>query len=171
MSTVSTDPRRSFDAWAAPHLPIMRQLAVRLAGPSAADDCVQDALLRAWNRRADFEAKRGSARSWLLAIVADQARQRGRRPERPVTSLTVVSAGGGEWGEPLAAAADAADLDLRAAVEQLPERQRLAVECHYYLGLKTRETARVMDAAPGTVSSTLAAARESLRKILGEDHR
>lgn len=170
MSTVSTDERRTFDAWAGPHLPVMRQLAVRLVGPAAADDCVQDALLRAWTRRADFDAKRGSAKSWLLAIVADQARQRGRRPERPTTSLTVVSADG-TWNEPLASPADAADLDLRAAVEQLPERQRLAVECHYYLGLKTKETAQVMHAAPGTVSSTLAAARDSLRKILGEEHR
>lgn len=171
MSTVNADERLAFDAWAGPHLPVMRQLAVRLAGSAAADDCVQDALLRAWTRRADFDGKRGTARSWLLAIVADQARQRARRPDRPTASLTVVGADAGGWSEPRAAAADETDLDLRAAVEQLPERQRLAVECHYYLGLKTKETAQVMNAAPGTVSSTLAAARDSLRQILGEDHR
>lgn len=171
MSAVSTSERWAFDDWARPHLGVLRLLAVRLAGPDVADDCVQDALVRAWHRWSDFDGRRGTARTWLLAIVADQARQRRRRPPLPAMQLSAVMGSGEQWVEPRVPAADAADLDLRAAVEQLPERQRLAVECHYYLGLKIKETAQVMDAAPGTVKSTLAAARDNLRGVLGEDHR
>jgi RNA polymerase sigma-70 factor (ECF subfamily) len=62
-----------------------------------------------------------------------------------------------------------ADLDLDRAIGALPERQRLAVELHYYLGLTIAETAAVMECSDGTVKSTLHDARISLRNTLGDE--
>ena len=45
---------------------------------------------------------------------------------------------------------------LLAAVERLPEEQRLAVTCRYFLELSEAETATALGVRPGTVKSRLA---------------
>jgi RNA polymerase sigma-70 factor (ECF subfamily) len=64
----------AFAAWAGPALVPMARLARRLAPHDDPDDLVQDALARAWAKRRQYDAQRGSATTWLLAIVADVAR-------------------------------------------------------------------------------------------------
>src|SRR6266516_7781543 len=68
-----------FVEWVRPHLPAMARLAARLAGGADRDDIVQEALARAWSKRGQYDASRGTASSWLLAITADQARKAARR--------------------------------------------------------------------------------------------
>jgi RNA polymerase sigma factor (sigma-70 family) len=162
MCQVQSDRREAFDAWAAPHVQDMARLATRLSGAAEADDVVQDALVRAWTRWATYDSGRGKPKTWLLAIVADQARQRLRRPGPETARLD------GARGVAAGDRADGADLDLRRAVARLPERQRLAVECHYYVGLTVKETAQVMGCAAGTVKASLSAARANLRVELEE---
>lgn len=58
---------------------------------------------------------------------------------------------------------------LERAIAQLPERQRLAVQLHYFVGLSVEETAAVMQWSAGTVKSTLFDARTRLRHLLGDD--
>ena len=79
----------AFAEWVAPHAAAMRQLAARLCGSTDGEDVVQDSLVRAWRRWETFRPKRGSPRAWLLAIVADQVRQRRRR--RPALFVAPVS--------------------------------------------------------------------------------
>lgn len=57
-------------------------------------------------------------------------------------------------------------LDLEAALRRLSARQRLAVDCFYFVGLSVAETASVMHCAEGTVKSCLADARGRLRELL-----
>ncbi len=147
-----------FAAWVSPHLVAMTRLALRLSPSGEHEDVVQLALERAWRRRSTFDESRGSAQSWLLAIVADQARRAHRKLRRrgaPGTAIPEISA------EP-------ADPSLELAVRQLPRRQRMAVELHYYLGLPVRECADVLGVAEGTVKSALSDARAKLRSILEE---
>ncbi len=143
-----------FDAWVAPHLRSMGLLAARLTSPDERDDVVQDALARAWSRRSTYDPARGTPAAWLLAITADQARRtRTRRRMR-------VGAPGGSVTD-----ADR-DLDLEVALTRLSDRQRLAVDCVYFVGLSVAETAAVMRCAEGTVKSTLSDARSRLRTLL-----
>ena len=60
------------------------------------------------------------------------------------------------------------DVDLERAIEQLAERQQLAVHLHYFVGLTVDETADVMRCSTGTVKSTLFDARTRLRALLGD---
>ena len=143
-----------FGAWTAPHLRAMSLLAARLASDAERDDVVQEALIRAWAKRGQYDARRGTPSAWLLAITADQARRarRGRRPllgslpgrVRPIDD----------------------ELDLAHAISALSGRQRLAVDCFYFVGLDVAETAAVMRCSEGTVKSTLSDARKRLRKLL-----
>ncbi|HEY2916706.1 MAG TPA: sigma-70 family RNA polymerase sigma factor [Candidatus Limnocylindrales bacterium] len=146
--------RDEFADWVEPHLPALARLAARLAPAGDRDDVLQDALTRAWRKRHTFDPARGTPLAWLLAITADQAR-RARVRHRPRALLEVR-------------ATRSVDdrLDIEAAVARLPERQRLAVDCFYFVGLSVGETAAVMRCAEGTVKSTLADARQRLAEIL-----
>jgi RNA polymerase sigma-70 factor (ECF subfamily) len=144
----------------------MTRLARRLAPADEVDDIVQDALVRAWQKWDQFDASRGTATTWLLAITADQARASRRRRSRHLKVIDEQS--------PLpdrAADEQRRDLDLDRAVRGLAKRQRLAVELHYFVGLSVDETAEVMSCSSGTVKSTLHDARAALRDHLGDEHR
>ncbi|MEJ7647485.1 MAG: sigma-70 family RNA polymerase sigma factor [Nakamurella sp.] len=116
-----------FAALVQPHLPTLTWLAARLA-PGEHEDVVQEALTRAWRKRAQFDPGRGSARAWLCAVLASQARRVVRRPPGvPVRELIVQPPD------------SAARIDLGRALDVLTDRQRLAVDCHYLVALRRRD--------------------------------
>jgi RNA polymerase sigma factor (sigma-70 family) len=164
METVAaTVDAAEFADWTRPSLIPMARLAKRLAPHADPDDIVQDALARAWSKRSQFDPERGTATTWLLAIVADQARssRRGR-----LRRLRVVDDHAELPDEP---APDVnVDVDLERAIAQLAERQQLAVHLHYFVGMTVDETAAVMNCSAGTVKSTLFDARSRLRALLGD---
>jgi RNA polymerase sigma factor (sigma-70 family) len=53
-------------------------------------------------------------------------------------------------------------------VQTLPERQRLAVFLRYWADLDYRAIAEVLEVELGTVSATLSAAHQSLRRSVQE---
>ncbi len=146
----------AFADWVRPHLPAMARVAARLAPNGDRDDVVQEALTRAWRKRRLFDAKRGTPAAWLLAITADRARQARRR--RPDSWLPVEMAGRVRSPDER--------LDVEHAVSRLPPRQRLAVDCFYFVGLSVADTAAVMRCSEGTVKSTLSDARNRLKPLL-----
>lgn len=159
-----------FAAWVGPHIPAMARLAARLAPDADRDDVVQEALVRSWRKRHQYDPERGTPSAWLLAITADQAGKARRRllsPRRPQLAVaTDISVGDGH----VLAAHDGGGVsdwvDLESALGGLTERQRLAVDCFYYAGLTVAETAAVMRCSEGTVKSTLSDARAKLRVLL-----
>jgi RNA polymerase sigma factor (sigma-70 family) len=157
LSLVSSTPEQ-FGAWVAPHLRAMSLLAARLSSDAERDDVVQEALIRAWTKRGQFDPGRGTPAAWLLAITADQAR-RARSRRRPLLGVL-----------PGRVRPIDDELDLADAVKSLSGRQRLAVDCFYFVGLGVAETAAVMGCSEGTVKSTLSDARNRLRKLLEGHH-
>ncbi|MFT3888361.1 MAG: RNA polymerase sigma factor [Arachnia sp.] len=155
----------AFTAWLEPHWPAMAALAARSSNDP--DDILQEALAAAWRKRAQFDPARGTARTWLLAITADQRWKAGRSAARLFAHRTTAPP---QWAAAPMAALDGVHLDVERAVRQLPTRQRLAVDLYYFLGLTVAEAAGVMRCAEGTVKSTLSDARRRLRDLLGEDY-
>jgi RNA polymerase sigma factor (sigma-70 family) len=159
----SLETDAEFTSWVQPQLPAMRRLATRLAQPHDVDDVIQEALARAWMKRAQFDPLRGSPSAWLLAITADQARKASRmrwRFDRLISWLSfrrLNQPDTSDW---------VSDPDLMAAIRKLSTRQRLAVDSYYFADLSTAETAAVMRCSQGTVKSTLSDARRSIRTTL-----
>jgi RNA polymerase sigma-70 factor (ECF subfamily) len=149
-----------FVGWVRPHLAAMARLAGRLAVGADRDDIVQEALARAWAKRSQYDASRGTPSAWLLAITADQARKAVRRM-RTGPSLSLVEEGG-----PVSRPDLDARMDVDHAIMSLSARQRLAVDCYYFADLSIAETAAVMGCSEGTVKSTLSDARNRLRTLL-----
>lgn len=150
------DTAEAYADWVRPHLPAMARLAARLAPEADRDDIVQEALARSWRKRQQYDRSRGTPAAWLLAITSDQARQ-ARRRRRPLLPFVDMPARVRSTDE---------RVDVEYAVARLAPRQRLAVDCFYFVGLSLAETAAVMGCSEGTVKSTLSDARARLRPLL-----
>lgn len=150
--------REQFTAWVSPHWDVMARLALRLSGPVAWEEVLQEALTLAWRKRDRFDPARGSARTWLLTLTADRARKSHRRARPATVQLDDVAD---------AHTPDIArDVDLDRAIAGLTARQRCVVELYYFLDLPVADVAAIVGCSPGTVKSTLSDARSRLRAAL-----
>ena len=59
---------------------------------------------------------------------------------------------------------------FRQAVAKLPERQREAFTCRYFLKMSIEDTCKAMDCAEGTVKSACASACENIRGKMGVEY-
>ncbi len=121
-----------------------------------AEDVVQDAFVGAWRNAACYIEGRGSVKTWLLSIVHHRAIDAIRR-RRPTTELPDVDTpppaaltGPDVWAE-VAAGLDA-EL-VQAALAELSEVQREAIELAYFGGLTQQEIADRTATPLGTVKS------------------
>ena len=138
-----------------------------------AEDIVQAAFVRAYERIDQFDAKRPFG-PWFLRIVVNDAVKIARRrqrwvsleaSDRPETVLADLLA---DSNPGPADQAEAGDLrqTVWAALGRLPPAQRAAVVLRYYLGLSEAEMADELACPPGTVKWRLHAARNRLRALL-----
>jgi len=65
---------------------------------------------------------------------------------------------------------DHAPQDVRAALDALPEKQRLVVQLNMWQGLRYQEIAQVLEIPEGTVKSRMFHALARLREALQRDH-
>jgi RNA polymerase sigma factor (sigma-70 family) len=128
---------------------------------------VQDAFLAAWRTAAAFDARRGSAQTWLLTLVHRRAVDVVRREERRRTDpLDDAPIAAGESTEEVASVREQRR-DVQAALAQLPDEQREALELSYYGGLTQSELAERLGIPLGTVKSRVFAGLTKLRELLG----
>lgn len=131
---------------------------------AVAEDAVQEALARAWERSERGE-RIDSLQAWVTTVSMNLARS-GLRRLRAERRARGRLADPGERGESTAAAER---VDLRRALATLPRRQREATVLRYYLGLDVREVAEAMRSPEGTAKSLLARARAALAVALDVD--
>lgn len=148
-----------------------------LQNTADAEDAVQDALLSAYKNIHQF---RGDAQlsTWLNAIVSNSARmQLRKRPRQIHVSLDEPLGEEQQYSvsERLADGRpnpedDCRNSELHARLKellpQLPPSLRKAFQLRDLDGLSTREAARILGVAEGTVKGELARARAKLRRLL-----
>ncbi len=157
----------AFGALVERYAPAARRVAGAILGPGdEADDAVQDGFLAAWKAIARFDPDR-AFRPWLMRVVANAARDLHRRRKvRQAGELPEHAAS----RDPLPDRAADHSLfrdTLRAALETLPERQRIAVVLFDAEGYGHAEIAEVLQVPEGTVRSYVFHARRALRQALG----
>ena len=139
-----------------------------------AEEVVQSAFLKAYERIGQFDAGRPFA-PWFLRIVINDARKVATKRSRHVSLQRLLTGGevplagllidSNPWPEETAARSETART-LWEALDQLPPNQRAAVVLRYYLGLKEPEIATRIGRARGTVKRLLHVARRQLRDLL-----
>lgn len=140
-------------------------VTVMVEDQAAAEDCVQDAFVRAYGAWHTWRGD-GPAEAWLYGIAVNVARSY-RRWRRLRQAGELVR----RLGRPNAAMAS--DHGLRAelveALRRLPPEQSAALVLRHYHGHSNRDIARVLHVPESTVASRLAKAKERLRQELSED--
>ncbi len=134
-----------------------------------AEEASQDAFVKALRALGRFR-RNAAFRPWLLAIVANEARNR-RRSSARREALTLRAAreapSGGAAPSPEGALLARSDRErLLGAVDGLPSDQRVVIACRYLLDLSEAETAAVVGVRPGTVKSRVFRGLEALRAEL-----
>jgi RNA polymerase sigma-70 factor (ECF subfamily) len=147
------------------HRDKMWALALRtIRDPELAADAVQEAFISAF-RSADSFRGEAAVTTWLHRIVVNACLDRLRRT-KPVVDLPDAD---------LSVLADTHDhhhgvdirLDVRAALEQLPQGQRMALILVDMHGLSIAEAADILDVAQGTIKSRCARGRAAMVPLLG----
>lgn len=147
--------------------------------PAAAEDLAQEVFLRIYRSRSSYEAS-AKFTTWLYRIATNLAVNYARdtRHERPDVTRSLDEPDE-ETGTTLdlpdrSATAEQALLRqermaaIRAKVQELPERQRIAVVMHKYQQMDYREIAKVLKLSESATKSLLFRAYEALRVQLKE---
>jgi RNA polymerase sigma-70 factor, ECF subfamily len=150
------------------HLPALRRYARALTlDASSADDLVQQALLRAYERADTFRA--GSPlRAWLFAILHNEyvnGHRRTQAERRALDAMAEIDLA--EAPAPEQAALLAETIRRFAA---LPEAQRAVLHLVAIEGLTYQQAADALNIRIGTVMSRLSRARAALRQPLAPAH-
>jgi RNA polymerase sigma-70 factor, ECF subfamily len=145
-------------------------IAYRITGDrTAAEDVVQEAFLGAWRNAARYLDARGSVRTWLLSIVHHRAIDAIRR-RRPTTELPDSEAQLPDaltlpdtWTE----VERGLDRDsVLAAMNQISDVQREAIELAYFGGLTQSEIAERTGVPLGTVKGRMRLGLAGMRAAL-----
>lgn len=136
------------------------RLAHLLVGNRArAEELAQDAFVRVWPRVTEVDNPAGYLRTTLVNLCRDHHRREHtarRHPEdRPEPSPPP--------GLPATTSA------VWLALQDLPERQRVAVSLRYYADAPTDEIAAALDVRPATVRSLLHRGLAALKEVVPRD--
>lgn len=135
---------------------------------AAAEDVVQETLMRAWRHPEVLVNGRGSVRGWLLTVarnlVTDRIRARSARPAEVAESDS----------QPAATTRDHAaqvvdSLVVMGAMDTLSDDHREVLQEVYFRGRSIAEAAEVLSIPPGTVKSRCYYALRAMRTSLDPD--
>lgn len=163
----------AFEALAAPLEGLVYRLCLRLLrNPADAQDAAQEALLRAYRGLPRFHGGSSFA-TWLYRIarntcldVLKSARVRNERASLEALGEAGFDPAAETLGPDERYERDARQEALRAAIDGLPEEQRLLLALRYGEGYSYEQLAATLRLPEGTVKSRLSRAKERLRALL-----
>ncbi len=161
------------DAYAAlvrRHLPRILAVTRRMLGNEAlAEEAAQEVLIRLWTHAGSYDPGKARLTTWLTRITAniclDRLRKKGEDAWPENFDVALPASQEREIMQDQVAA------KVNAALQKLPERQRLALILCHYEDMSMAEAARVMDTTAEAVESLLSRARRALKQQLETEWR
>jgi RNA polymerase sigma-70 factor (ECF subfamily) len=155
---------QSFDEfYAASFRRLVGQLYALIGDRDEAQDCVQEAFVRAWAHRRKLD-RAEHPEAWVrttayrLAVSRWRRTTRGRRPADRALAPPAITAPPNE-----------SYVALVSALRQLPEAQRQALVLHHVCDLPVVEVAREAGVPEGTVKARLSRGRVALAALLSPE--
>jgi RNA polymerase sigma-70 factor, ECF subfamily len=144
-------------------IPHLRAFAYSMARRPIADDLAQEAMLKAWKSRASYRPGT-NLKAWTFTILRNLFLSDARRnwrtlPLDPLVAESVLVAN----DDP---SASEELVDVRNAMQLLPDDQREALILAGPAGLSYEDVAKICGCAIGTVKSRVSRARTALAAIL-----
>ncbi|MGH6814961.1 MAG: sigma-70 family RNA polymerase sigma factor [Hyphomicrobiaceae bacterium] len=139
-----------------------------LKDDTEAEDVVQEAMLRLWRSADRIDVAADGVRPWLRRVVVNLCIDRMRSGRR-----TVLTDEPPDRPLPAAQVRNVLERDLStrvaAALQALPERQRMALTLFHYEGLSQAEVGEALEVSEEAVESLLARARRALKAALADE--
>lgn len=150
----------AFDAlYAGSFRRLVAQIYAMCGNFAEAQDCVQEAFIRAWDRRRAMDADQ-SPEAWIRTVAYRLAVSRWRRAQRALRSPDRSQLRDSVPGP------DASRVALIQALQQLPADQRRAVVLHHLCDIPVRDIAAETGVPVGTVKARLSRGRSALAALL-----
>jgi RNA polymerase sigma-70 factor (ECF subfamily) len=141
---------------------LVSQIYAMCGSVTEAQDCVQEAFIRAWDRRRALDQDQ-SPEAWVRTVAYRLAVSRWRRarrnllpPDRSQAARPPVEPG-------------VTHVALARALQALPPDQRRAIVLHHLADLPVAEVAVEVGAPVGTVKARLSRGRAALAVLLAEE--
>jgi RNA polymerase sigma-70 factor, ECF subfamily len=145
--------------------------AYRMTGRERdAEDIAQETMLRLWTQAHRWDPDKAELSTWLHRIARNLCIDFLRRDKSALSEEISGEQVDAQIAIDQQLDRDADVLRLRAAVAQLPERQRSALIMTHFGGLSNREVACILDVTVDALESLLARARRSLKSKLANEH-
>jgi RNA polymerase sigma-70 factor (ECF subfamily) len=138
-------------------------LALRVLGDSGrAEDATQEAFAAVWRSARTYRRERGTGSAWLYAVARHAIIDNARARREPAVEAPDEAAA--EDGPQEAAEKSWLAWQVHAALDRLPERERVVLELAYWSGLSQSEIASYLDVPLGTVKTRM---RTGLARLSG----
>ena len=157
------DEREFDDFYNASFARITGQVYAMIGSRDEAEECVQEAFVRAWAHRrkldrAEYPEAWVRTTAYRLAVSRWRRTTRGRRPaDRALGAATETAAPSETY------------VALVAALKQLPQAQRQALVLHHLADLPVHQVAREVGVPEGTIKARLSRGRAALAALLTDD--
>ena len=135
------------------------------------DEIISQTFLKAYEHLKDYDSKKAAFSTWLFKIALNEMkmfwRSSGYRSDHEETWDEEFNPAAPEFEEPEEQLLQAeTQIKIRAALENLSERERKIIEMTYWLNYPPRKIAEVLDLTPNHVSVLLKRAKNNLQKFL-----
>ncbi|MFN3955257.1 MAG: sigma-70 family RNA polymerase sigma factor [Pararhodobacter sp.] len=144
---------------------ILRLVGRLLDDPAEAEDVTQEAMLRLWQIAPRWQAGVAQPATWVYRVAVNLATDRLRR--RRGVALDTIAEPPHPGTPPLEGMIAGERVQaLNAALQALPERQRIAVVLRHIEGLSNPEIAVALDVGVEAVESLTARGKKRLAELL-----
>jgi RNA polymerase sigma-70 factor (ECF subfamily) len=169
LSQIAEGDRRAYAQLMDRHIDRAFALARRVLGNrSDAEDVVQDAFLKVWQKAGQWQPGRAQFSTWLYRVVVNRCLDLKRKPvNAALDNVAEQSDDRPDAYEDIATRQRNAK--IQAAVADLPERQRTAIALSYTAGMSNAQAAETMEVSVKAFESLLVRAKRELRGRLAGD--
>lgn len=124
-----------------------------------AEDILSETLLAYFKKEREFESEE-HRKAWLIRVAINESKNLLSKTQSYEEINEEILGGEDEWG----AVND--NMDLKTAIQKLPDHQRQIILLFYIQNLSINQIAEVLGKNKNTVTVTLSRARENLKKFL-----
>ena len=158
---VGMDEQAFDEFYATSYRRLVGQVYAMCGDLAEAQDCVQEAFVRAWTKRRTLDVEQ-SPETWVRIVASRLAISRWRRAQKALRPVD-RSSSPARVEEP-----NELRVALTRALQQIPAAQRRAIVLHHLCDLSVVEIAEETGAPTGTVKARLARGRAALGALLSD---
>ena len=166
MQRIQQQDQQAFAMLVDHYLSTLHGFAQRMLGnPTEADDIVQEAFLRIWQKSTQWHPQSAQLSTWLHRIVYNLCIDYYRCQKGEYVDIEALDLPDSHQPTEYRQQEDV-EIQVKAALQQLPETQRSAIILCHYQEMSNREAAAVLGISVAALESLMARGRRTLRKVL-----